>query len=88
MTPQPSDWRHLAEQPSKETDPRKLMSLVDQLNRVLEQSELSSGHRPTRINLRYSPRCLFVAAARFREVAHRSNRRAIAPNSEYFASSN
>ena len=47
MAPQPSNWRHLAELASKEVDPQKLMSLVDQLNRVLEQNELSSGHRPT-----------------------------------------
>jgi hypothetical protein len=30
-----------------EVDLQKLMSLVDQLNRVLEQNELSSGQRPT-----------------------------------------
>jgi hypothetical protein len=47
MTAQPSNWRHLAELASKEGDPRKLMSLIDQLNRVLEQNELSSGQRPT-----------------------------------------
>ena len=32
----PSDWRVLAERASKETDPEKLMSLVVELNRVLE----------------------------------------------------
>jgi hypothetical protein len=46
MTPQNStDWRHLAEQASKEMDPEKLMSLVNELNRVLEQNEQSSRRR-------------------------------------------
>jgi hypothetical protein len=35
MTPQPSDWRHLAEQASKEMDPDKLMAIVNELNRAL-----------------------------------------------------
>jgi len=39
MTPQPSDWRNLAEQASSETDPDKLMSLVTELNRGLEREE-------------------------------------------------
>jgi hypothetical protein len=47
MAAQPSNWRHLAELASKEGDPRKLMSLIDQLNRVLEQNERSAGQRPT-----------------------------------------
>lgn len=34
MTPQP-DWRGLAEQASRETDPDKLLALVDELNRTL-----------------------------------------------------
>lgn len=38
MTPQ-TDWHELAEQASKELDPAKLMSLVDELNRTLEQNE-------------------------------------------------
>ena len=46
MTPQnANDWRHLAEQASKEMDPEKLMSLVNELNRVLEQNERSSRRR-------------------------------------------
>ena len=36
---QHTDWHHLAEQASKETDPVKLMNLVDELNRALEQNE-------------------------------------------------
>lgn len=36
---QPGDWRHLAEQASKETDPAKLMELVKELNRILEERE-------------------------------------------------
>jgi hypothetical protein len=52
MTPQNStDWRHLAERASKEMDPEKLMSLVNELNRVLEQNEKSSRGR-TEENIR------------------------------------
>jgi len=36
MTPQPSDWRHLAEQASKEMDPDQMMVLIDELNRALD----------------------------------------------------
>ena len=46
MTPQPTDWRHLAEQASKELDPKKLMNL-DQLNLALEQNEMSPRQRLT-----------------------------------------
>ena len=42
MTPQPNDWRQLAEQASKEVDPQKMMSLVHELNRVLEKREQMS----------------------------------------------
>ena len=35
--PRSRDWRLLAEQASKEMDPDKLMSLVAELNRVLEE---------------------------------------------------
>ena len=46
MTPnQSSDWHHLAEQASTELDPERLMSLVDELNRVLEQNETLSRQR-------------------------------------------
>jgi len=41
MTPQPSDWRHLAEQASKETDPAKMLRLVEELNGVLEHEQAS-----------------------------------------------
>jgi hypothetical protein len=34
-----TNWQHLAEQASKELDPKKLMILVDQLTRTLEQNE-------------------------------------------------
>ena len=45
MTPyQPSDWKHLAEQASNETDADKLVNLVTQLNSVLgEQEERFQG---------------------------------------------
>ena len=40
MTPyQAGDWRHLAEQASKEMDSKKLLGLVNELNRVLGQRE-------------------------------------------------
>ena len=46
MTPSQSDWQHLAGQARIEMDPDKLLSLVDQLNRVLgEQEERSRAQR-------------------------------------------
>ena len=42
MAPQNTDWRDLAEQASKESDPEKLMRLVTELNRALEQNERTS----------------------------------------------
>ena len=39
MTPQPNDWKDLAEQASTEMDPEKLLNLVGQLNRVLGERE-------------------------------------------------
>jgi len=45
MTPQPSDWRYLAEQASKETDPAKMLRLVEELNRVLEHEQASRLNR-------------------------------------------
>ena len=45
MTPQPRDWRALAEQISKEMDPNKLTDLVTELNQVLEREEKQRGPR-------------------------------------------
>ena len=45
MTPQPSDWRHLAEQISKETNPNKLTDLIAELNQVLEREEKQRSPR-------------------------------------------
>jgi hypothetical protein len=43
---QPSNWRRLAEQASKEMDSEKLLSLVHELNRVLgEREEISRKQR-------------------------------------------
>jgi hypothetical protein len=42
MILQRPSWHELAEQASKELDPIKLMSLVDELNRALEQNERTS----------------------------------------------
>ncbi len=43
-----SDWRHLAEQASSETDPQRLMDLVEQLNEVLEDREKAFFRRQIR----------------------------------------
>jgi len=41
-----SDWKLIAEQASKEMDPEKLMSLVRELSRALdEEEEMSHQHR-------------------------------------------
>jgi hypothetical protein len=42
MTPQRPNWQELAAQASKKLDPVRLMSLVDELNRALEQNEQTS----------------------------------------------
>jgi hypothetical protein len=36
---QPSDWKSIAEQVSKEMDPEKFMTLIARLNRVLLEQE-------------------------------------------------
>ena len=46
MTPdQSSGWRHLAEQASIEMDSNKLNRLVEELNRVLDEQEVSRTQR-------------------------------------------
>jgi len=40
-----SSWKDLAEQASKETDPKRLLSLVTELNHVLENSEHQTQER-------------------------------------------
>jgi hypothetical protein len=41
------DWRELSEAASQEKDPQKLLELIEQLNKVLEQRERdSSKYRP------------------------------------------
>jgi hypothetical protein len=47
MTPKSNDWRQLAEQASKETDPAKMLRLVEQLNNALERED-TSRHMPTK----------------------------------------
>jgi hypothetical protein len=47
MTPQRLSWHELAEQASKELDPVRLMSLVDKLNRALDQNEQTSKRLQT-----------------------------------------
>jgi len=44
-TPQPSDWRYVAEQIRDEKDSKKMMDLVAELDRLLE-SEDESRRRP------------------------------------------
>jgi hypothetical protein len=45
MTPQPTDWRTLAEQASTEMNPDKLTALVIELNQVLERDEKQRSPR-------------------------------------------
>jgi hypothetical protein len=45
MTPQPRDWRILAEQASNEMDPDKLIGLVMELNQGLEREESQRNRR-------------------------------------------
>ena len=62
MTPQPNDWRHLAEQASKETDPAKMLRLVEELNSVLERERTSAAcpERAVRLKLHSElPACYF-----------------------------
>ena len=50
MAPQHTDWHDLDELASKERNPEKLMSLVSELNRALEENERTSqrlqAHEP------------------------------------------
>jgi hypothetical protein len=46
---QPEAWQHLAEQASKEQDPKKLLALVEELNRVLGE-ERQTKLAPERID--------------------------------------
>ena len=42
------DWKHLAEAARDETDPKKLMELIEQLNRALDEARerfVSGTHR-------------------------------------------
>ncbi|MGA8311978.1 MAG: hypothetical protein WB755_18235 [Terriglobales bacterium] len=42
------DWRYLAEEASKELDPKRLLYLVEELNGALEQNERTSKRLQTR----------------------------------------
>jgi hypothetical protein len=44
MTPQPRDWRRVAEQVRDEKDSSKMMALVIELNRLLENKDKSRPH--------------------------------------------
>ena len=48
MAQDPTDWQNLAERASIETDPKKMLHLVEELNRVLD------AQRKTKIVLRES----------------------------------
>jgi hypothetical protein len=48
MTPQLNNWQHLAEQASKELDPAKLITLVEELNRTLAENECITKGRQAR----------------------------------------
>ena len=45
MEAQMKDWRLLSEAASREQDPEKLISLVEELNRVLTQHEVLKRRR-------------------------------------------
>jgi hypothetical protein len=46
MTPHPpSDWHHLAEQASREMDPKRLVQLVSELNRLLGERGASTRQK-------------------------------------------
>jgi len=45
MTPQPTDWRALAEQARTEMDPDKLTALVMELDQALEHEEKQRSPR-------------------------------------------
>jgi len=45
MTPQPRDWRSVAEQIADEKNSDKMMALVFELNRLLERDEKSRKHQ-------------------------------------------
>jgi hypothetical protein len=55
---QPRDWKILAKQASKEMDPDRLMNLVDELNRVLEQNERTSQRLQAGLTQRPAPQML------------------------------
>ncbi|HZR58190.1 MAG TPA: hypothetical protein VFA74_15045 [Terriglobales bacterium] len=42
------DWRELSEAASQEKDPKKLMDLIEELNKVLEQREHDLHRHPPR----------------------------------------
>ena len=47
METQQRDWRALSEAASREQDPKKLIELVEELNRALLRRELESKRRPS-----------------------------------------
>jgi hypothetical protein len=52
MTPQPRDWRALAEQLSDEMDPNKFTALVTELNEALEHEEKQRNPRYSEVTNR------------------------------------
>jgi len=51
MTPNhSSDWRHIAEQITKETDPQRVLELAQELDRVLGEREETSHREQERGN--------------------------------------
>jgi hypothetical protein len=47
METQLQDWRVLSKAASREQDPKKLIELVEELNRALLRRELESKRRPS-----------------------------------------
>jgi hypothetical protein len=45
---EPPGWRILQDRARKETDPKKLASIIDEMNELLKQWEETAGSDPTR----------------------------------------
>ncbi|MGH9512365.1 MAG: hypothetical protein ACRD2U_09550 [Terriglobales bacterium] len=50
----PKDWKELSEAASREQDPKRLMELVEELDKVLEQCEKAAKEKQQNPNENYS----------------------------------
>jgi hypothetical protein len=65
MTPQRPNWHELAGQASRELDPVRLMSLVDELNRAFDENERTSMELQTQNFVDISARLNLPHGGRF-----------------------